>query len=86
MANIKGTCNKDDINILASACMRVCVRARVRALRERETDREREASVPRKAALSVSFTQFRRCVKFMLNAAFLGTEASLSLSVCLSLS
>ena len=28
-ANIKGTCNKDDINILARACVRACARARV---------------------------------------------------------
>ena len=58
MVNIKRTCNKDDINILARACVCVCARVRVRACvcMKRERQRETEASVPRKAALSVFHT------------------------------
>ena len=81
MANIRGTCNKDDINILARscvcvcvcvcarararahvcmhmsvcACLLVCVCARARVCLEREREVYVPASVPREAALSVSF-------------------------------
>ena len=60
MANIKGTCDKDDINILARACVcmraRVCECARVRVYVHGEREACVPASVPREAAaLSVSF-------------------------------